>query len=55
MGSGKGSPEHWISHIRPGTIVFEMVGVTASQAKRAFELAGHKLPIKTRFLERESL
>ncbi len=55
MGSGKGAPEYWIAHIRPGTILFEMIGVTVAQAKRAFELAGHKLPIKTRFLERESL
>lgn len=55
MGSGKGSPEYWIAHVKPGAIIFEMVGVTVSQAQRAFQLAGHKLPIKTKFLKRESL
>lgn len=53
MGSGKGSPELWISRILPGRILFEMNGVTREQAQEAFRLAAHKLPFKTRFLARE--
>lgn len=52
MGSGKGNPEFWVASINPGRILFEMNGVTREQAFEAFRLAGHKLPIKTRFLER---
>ena len=53
MGSGKGNPELWVASVRPGRILFEMNGVTREQAFEAFRLAGHKLPLKTRFLERE--
>lgn len=52
MGSGKGNPELWVSRVLPGKILFEMNGVTREQAKEAFERAAHKLPFKTRFLER---
>lgn len=52
MGSGKGNPEYWVASIHPGRVLFEMNGVTREQAFEAFRLAGHKLPIKTRFLER---
>jgi large subunit ribosomal protein L16 len=52
MGSGKGNPEYWIARILPGRILFEMNGVTREQAKEAFLRAAHKLPFKTRFLER---
>lgn len=52
MGSGKGNPEFWVASIHPGRILFEMNGVTREQAFEAFRLAGHKLPVKTRFLER---
>ncbi len=48
MGSGKGAPEGWVAVIKPGRILFEMGGVTPEVAKRAFQLASHKLPIKTR-------
>lgn len=54
MGSGKGSPEFWVSMVKPGQILFEINGVTAEQAKEAFRLAGHKLPFKTRFVAREN-
>lgn len=54
MGSGKGSPEYWIAHVKPGTVLFEIVGVDALLAQKAFRLAGNKLPIKTKFLERNS-
>ena len=52
MGSGKGSPELWVAIIKPGRILFEMNGVTKQQAEEAFRLAAHKLPIKTKLVER---
>jgi large subunit ribosomal protein L16 len=48
MGSGKGAPEGWVAVIKPGRVLFEMGGVTPEVAKRAFQLAAYKLPIKTR-------
>ena len=53
MGSGKGSPEYWIANVKPGTVLFEIMGVDMDLARKAFRLAGNKLPIKTKFLERE--
>ncbi|MCB0393097.1 MAG: 50S ribosomal protein L16 [Bdellovibrionales bacterium] len=53
MGSGKGNPEFWEAIVYPGTVLFELGGVTPEQAKEAFRLAGHKLPVKTKFLARE--
>jgi large subunit ribosomal protein L16 len=50
MGSGKGAPEGWVAVIKPGRVLFEMGGVTPEIAKRAFQLASYKLPIKTRTL-----
>ena len=52
MGKGKGAPEGWVCVIKPGRILFEMNGVPMSEARRAFQLAGAKLPIKTRFATR---
>ena len=52
MGSGKGAPEWWACRVKPGRILFELDGVTADLAKDAFELAGRKLPIRTRFVAR---
>jgi large subunit ribosomal protein L16 len=52
MGSGKGSPEFWIARVKPGRIMFELDGVTIDIAREAFELAGAKLPIATRFIAR---
>ena len=52
MGSGKGSPEFWVAKVKPGRIMFELDGVPEDLAKRAFELASAKLPIKTRFIAR---
>lgn len=54
MGKGKGAPEGWEAIIRPGRILYEMEGVPREQAKEALRLASHKLPIKTRFVERSS-
>lgn len=52
MGSGKGSPEYWICRVRPGRVMFELDGVPADVAQKAFELAAAKLPIKTRFVSK---
>lgn len=53
MGSGKGSPEFFVAKVRPGTILFEMQGVSEETAREAMRLAAHKLPVKTKFLMRE--
>ena len=53
MGSGKGSPEYWVAVVKPGRVMFEMNGVSEEVAKEAMRLAGHKLPIKTKFIVRE--
>jgi large subunit ribosomal protein L16 len=54
MGKGKGAPEGWVAIIRPGRILYEMEGVSKELAKEALRLASHKLPIKTRFVERST-
>ena len=54
MGSGKGAPDHWVAVVQPGRILFELSGVDPLMAKEAVRLASHKLPIKTRFLSKES-
>jgi large subunit ribosomal protein L16 len=54
MGSGKGSPSHWVAVVKPGRILFEVAGVRPELAQEAMRLAMHKLPIKTRFLVREA-
>jgi large subunit ribosomal protein L16 len=53
MGKGKGAPDHWVAVVRPGRILFEVEGLDVATAKEAFIRAGHKLPIKTRFISRE--
>jgi large subunit ribosomal protein L16 len=53
MGSGKGSPEFFVAKVKPGTVLFEMQGVTEEVAREAMRLAAHKLPVKTKFLTRE--
>jgi large subunit ribosomal protein L16 len=52
MGSGKGAVDHYVAVVKPGRIIFEIGGVTEDIAREAVRLAGHKLPIKTRFLMR---
>jgi len=54
MGSGKGSPEYWVSVVKPGRVLFEMVGVTFEDAKEAMRLAANKLPIKCKFIYKET-
>lgn len=53
MGGGKGAPDHFVSVVRPGRILFEMDGVSHDTAKEAMRLAASKLPVKTVFLEKE--
>ncbi len=52
MGKGKGSPELWVAVVRPGKILYEMEGVPEEVAREAMRLAGHKLPIRTKFATR---
>lgn len=53
MGKGKGSPEYWVSVVKPGRILFEMAGIPEDIAREAMRLAAHKLPIKCKFVSRE--
>jgi large subunit ribosomal protein L16 len=54
MGSGKGAPEYWAARIKPGRILFEVDGVSTQVAREALTLAGAKLPVRTRFVQRIS-
>ena len=51
MGSGKGNPEGWVAVVKPGKVMFELAGVPEDLAREALRLAGHKLPVKTKFVE----
>ncbi len=55
MGSGKGNPEFFVAKVKPGTVMFEMKGVSQDVAREAMRLAGHKLPVKSQFVTREEL
>jgi len=55
MGSGKGNPEYWVAVVKPGRVMFEMAGVDEDLAREALRLAGHKLPVKTKFVSREEV
>ncbi len=52
MGSGKGAVDHYVCVIKPGMVLFEIAGVSETDAKEAMRLAGHKLPIKTKFVRK---
>jgi large subunit ribosomal protein L16 len=52
MGKGKGSPEQWVAVVKPGRMLYELEGVDRDLAEQAFRLAGVKLPLKTRFMDR---
>jgi large subunit ribosomal protein L16 len=52
MGKGKGTPELWVTRVKPGRILFEVDGIPVSVAREALGLAAAKLPVKTRFIER---
>ncbi len=53
MGKGKGNPEHWVAVVKPGRVLFEAEGVSEEVAKRSFQLAAAKLPVRTRLVTRE--
>jgi len=55
MGSGKGAPDHWVAVVRPGRVMFEIAGVRPELAKEALRLAGHKLPVGTKFVVKEEV
>ena len=52
MGKGKGAPEYWVAIVKPGKVLFEIEGVEEKIAQRAMALAGHKLPVRTKFVKR---
>ena len=54
MGKGKGAPEYWVARVKPGRVMFEIEGVPEETAKEALRLAANKLPVKTKFVTRES-
>ena len=54
MGSGKGAPEYWVAVVKPGRVLFEMADVSEELAREALKLAGHKLPITTKFIKKET-
>jgi len=53
MGGGKGSPDQWVAVVKPGKVMFELAGVSEPVAREAMRLAGHKLPIRCKFVTRE--
>ena len=53
MGSGKGSPEGWVAVVKPGRVMFQLAGVDETLAREAMRLAGHKLPVRTKFVTAE--
>lgn len=55
MGKGKGNPEFYIARVKPGTIMFEMNGVTEELAREAMRLAAHKLPVQTKFITKQNI
>ena len=54
MGSGKGSPEYWVAVVKPGRVMFELGGVPEATAREALRLAANKLPIKCKFVTKET-
>ena len=55
MGGGKGAPDHYVAVVKPGTVLFEMVGVTRESAKEAMDMASYKFGVKTKFVEKNAL
>ena len=52
MGKGKGEPDHWVAVVKPGTVMYELKGVTEHQAKICFARLAHKMPVRCRFVRR---
>jgi large subunit ribosomal protein L16 len=55
MGAGKGAVDHWVAVVKPGRMIFEISGVSEDAAREAMRLASHKLPVRTRFVDRQDL
>ena len=55
MGKGKGAPEYWVAVVKPGRVLFEISGVAEDVAREALRLAGHKLPVQTKFVKRDEM
>lgn len=55
MGSGKGNPEFFVAKVKPGTVLFEMDGITEEQAREAMRLAAHKLPVRCKFVVKDEV
>lgn len=55
MGSGKGALDHWVAVVKPGRMIFEISGIKENMAREAMQLAGHKLPIATKFIVKEGV
>src|SRR2546427_7066458 len=55
MGKGKGAPEYWVAVVKPGRVLFELEGISNELARKAMKLGASKLPIKTKFVERQDL
>lgn len=55
MGSGKGSVDHYILVVKPGMVLFEIDGIPEEMAREALRLAGHKLPVRTKFITEETI
>jgi large subunit ribosomal protein L16 len=55
MGSGKGAVDYWVAVIKPGTVLFEIGGISKEVAQAAMKLAAYKLPIKTKFIMKEGI
>jgi len=55
MGKGKGAPEYWVAVVKPGTVMFELGGIEKQLAEEAMDLAGAKLPIKSKFVSRSNM
>ena len=55
MGGGKGNPEYWVAAVRPGTVMFEIAGVSLDLAESALKLASSKLPIRTKLVSRRDV
>ena len=54
MGKGKGAPEYWVAVVKPGRVMFEIAGVTEDIAKEALRLASYKLPVRSKFIGKET-
>ena len=54
MGKGKGAPEYWVALVKPGRVMFELAGIPEDVAREAMRLAANKLPVKTKFVVRET-